>query len=110
MILNAFRKYLNKDLSIYSRSTVVSQVDGSTNTTFSLKKVVKGAYYEGSSAAKFISEKFRANVTGVFIISPADLNGTQILDTDEIQMNGISYKIIHADNVMLQDEVIVVMV
>ena len=108
MILNAFQTWLNQTTSIYSQATTVSQVDGMGTKAYALKKSVKCAFYEGSAAGQFVSDKFRAKIDGVVIIDPRDVTDITITDSDEIRIGSRVFRTVHNNDVMLRGEILVI--
>lgn len=105
-----------------SNTTYTANVQTSTRTktagvlgpeTWSTTKSVSCIFWHGTIGRGFIGDRFKPEVEGVILVKPSDISTTEIPSTGRIQlMDGATqigiYKIIYADNIGMQGEVIVV--
>ena len=112
-ILQYFDEYKLSDVEITDR--IEDSVGGKDTVAYPVLATIKAIFYEGSSAESLVSERFRSEVVGVFVVEPAEaIDGVgdpiQIKDNAKatIISDGRVFRIIHADNIMDIDEVLLI--
>jgi hypothetical protein len=108
MILDAFEDEMDQTVKIYSQSKGYNDVTGTSTSIPKLEVTVLAGYWTASSGEQFISDRFRALVDGVVVISPDTLNNYVINDSDTIVINNVTYNVVYSDDIMFQGEVITV--
>ena len=103
MILDSFAEEMNRNIEIYSQGsgeTVYDPNTGAYTTTPSNAKKVYGVgYYEGSSATQFVSDRLKADITGVFVAYPDSVG--VVKDSDKITLeNGREFEVVHSEDIM----------
>jgi hypothetical protein len=107
--LDAFVTEMNRTFTTYLWGATLDSNDNPGEGYSTTKTVIdkKSAFYEASAAQSLVSARYKDKISGVVICEPnvtvAD-NSKLILDT------GDEFKVLHADNVMFQGEVLVIMV
>ncbi len=107
MLLDNFVTEMNRTFSSY---ILLDTLDANFNPDqgFSITASVtdkKCAFYEGSAAEHFVSDRYKDKLTGVIICKP---DVTVSDDSKLILDNGFEYIVLHADDVMYQGEVMVI--
>ena len=106
--LSSFTDLMTQAAQVYT--IVDTVVDDEYTTVRQLTQTISDcALYEDSSAVSLVSDRFKAETDAVIIMDPSKLT-TDILDTDEIDIAGRSFKVIHANNIMQLDDVLAVAV
>lgn len=107
MILENFADEMNQAVVIQKIETTIDADGNPIDSTVS-KPAILSAYYVGSSANSLISEKYKSVVDAVLIIDPNSPDGYTIEPYDLAVLNGKTYTVILANDVMFQGEVMVV--
>jgi hypothetical protein len=101
---------MTKTAYVYKKVDSYNQTTGENTFTWELFETIDNvAYYEGASAERLISDRFKAEVDGVIIINPDNIINT-IEDEYKIIIDDINYSVIHCDNILQLDEVLTVAV
>lgn len=105
-----------------SNSTYTANIQDYTQTitsgtlgvpSWSTSKSVSCLFWRGPMVSKFVNEQFKPDVSGIVLLRPSDISTTEIPSTGRIQiMDGGTqigiYKIIYADDIAQQNQVIIV--
>ena len=106
-LLDAFVDEMNRTFNTYEWADLYDDnynpSEGySTTATVENKKC---AYYEASAAQSLVSARYKDKISGVVICAP-DVTVTD--DSKLVLDTGDEFKVLHADNVMFQGEVLVI--
>lgn len=93
--------------SFYNKSGSMSNGQYTPGYSSSADLTVTGAFWRGSMADKFVSEKIRPDVSGVFVFNYEDYT-TTIEKSAKLTIGSDDYSVIYLDNVAEQNEIIVV--
>lgn len=105
--LSDFTCEMNRTFSVYN---LLSGLDGNRNpeqgheSTPSLVGA-QAAFYEGSAAQRFVSDRYKTETVAVLIVDPIHT----VPDGSKIVLdNGLEFLTIHGDDVMFQGDILVV--